>query len=277
MCYLQGMSLQAIGDLRRLKLDTAESYLAEAMTAGKAYDWHRLHVPDGVFGTVSEHASAQLATASGAHTSGSCLSSGLQEDPEDNPAMPENICADGQGSQNSNEDDYLDVCCAQRAPEDQEEVSERGNSQAHMSKSQGADLTSLAASNRHPESSCVCAGTEPIMSTILADGGAVGSVLGVNRPACADKAPSTPHRSLPCDAVCRTSLAIPQAPIDGKASALRCGDDTRQEQGVDLLSRLQELGVTIKILKEQLPESIRFGQIRLCLAHAGRLSLLQGC
>ena len=40
----------------------------------------------------------------------------------------------------------------------------------------------------------------------------------------------------------------------------------------DVLGKLQDIGWSIKTLKEHLPESIRFGQIRLCLAHMGRLS-----
>ena len=274
------MSVQAIADLRRLKLDTVESYLAEAMTAGKAYDWHHLHVPDEVFAAVRKHAAAQLAAAAGTHTSGSCPSSRLQEFPGDNPAMPENICADSQGSQKCDDNVHLDVCCAQRSPGNQDLENERSRSQTCMSGSQGGDLTSSDASNkevdtrnRHPESTCVSGYLDT--SATLAAEGAEGSALGVRRPACANRAPSTRHHSLPCDAVCRTSLGVPQEPADCKANAMRCGDDPRQEQGLDLLSRLQEIGVTIKVLKEQLPESIRYGQIRLCLAHAGRLSLHQ--
>ncbi|EIE27670.1 ribonuclease H-like protein [Coccomyxa subellipsoidea C-169] len=46
------------------------------------------------------------------------------------------------------------------------------------------------------------------------------------------------------------------------------------EPGQDLVEQLQERGVTVKMLKEHLPESVRYGQIRLCLAHIGRLGLL---
>ena len=301
------MSVQAIADLRRLKLDTVESYLAEAMTAGKAYHWHRLHVPDNVVATVSEHALAQLASAAGGDVSGLCKGGGPQQCTEADPAMPEGPCMYSQISQKCDEDDYLDVCCAQRVPEDQDLENERSKAQIHVSGLGGGDLTSSEASNkeadardRHIESNCV-SGCLNSSATLTAKG-AEGSVLGVSRPACADEAPSMPkalnlgvanthssssgllhpdrpilQQSLPCDAVCRTSLADPQALIDCRVNAVSCGDDPRQEQGIDLLSRLQELGLTIKILKEQLPESIRFGQIRLCLAHSGRLSLLQGC
>ena len=44
--------------------------------------------------------------------------------------------------------------------------------------------------------------------------------------------------------------------------------------GQDLLKQLLERGVGVKLLKEQLPDSIRYGQIRLSLAHIGRLGLL---
>ena len=60
---LQGMSIEAIAEMRHLKVDTVESYLAEAITAGRAYDWHHMRISDSVYTTVSQHASAQLKAA----------------------------------------------------------------------------------------------------------------------------------------------------------------------------------------------------------------------
>ncbi|CAK0738070.1 hypothetical protein CVIRNUC_000989 [Coccomyxa viridis] len=59
----QGMSIEAVAEVRHLKVDTVESYLAEAITAGRAYDWHRMRISDSVYAAVSQHASAQLRAA----------------------------------------------------------------------------------------------------------------------------------------------------------------------------------------------------------------------
>lgn len=53
-----------------------------------------------------------------------------------------------------------------------------------------------------------------------------------------------------------------------------CQVEALQAPGQDLLKQLLERGVSVKLLKEQLPDSIRYGQIRLSLAHIGRLGLL---
>ncbi|CAL5223984.1 g6596 [Coccomyxa viridis] len=183
----QGMSVQAIADLRRLKLDTVESYLAEAMTAGKAYHWHRLHVPDNVVATVSEHALAQLASAAGGDVSGLCKGGGPQQCTEADPAMPEGPCMYSQISQKCDEDDYLDVCCAQRVPEDQDLENERSKAQIHVSGLGGGDLTSSEASNkeadardRHIESNCVsgCLNSSATLTAKGAEGSVLGDVTG---------------------------------------------------------------------------------------------------
>ena len=43
----------------------------------------------------------------------------------------------------------------------------------------------------------------------------------------------------------------------------------------DLTQKLQAAEVTVKALKEALPEGVRYGQVRLALAHISRLGLLQ--
>lgn len=75
------------------------------------------------------------------------------------------------------------------------------------------------------------------------------------------------------NALCRRASEVLQTLSDHQPGAVRCSA-SGQEASENLLSLLQVLGVTIKIFKEKLPENIRFGQIRLCLAHAGRLSCL---
>ena len=305
----QGVSVEAIAGLRHLKLDTVESYLAAAMTAGKAYDWHRLQVSEGVLAAVIEHASTQLAAAARDVKSGTGIAQGVQQHPRDDPGMPQHSCAYGQSSQSSEEHDYLDVCCAQRATDHRAGDGERIHileTQNDVPESQEGVPTALnAVSNgavtqdRHPESSCVYgASTDTTSSAARAGKGADDTALGSECLADADKAPSmsavpsmgqplirySSSASLPpdrpvvdrsnsSDAICRRASAVPQTGSASRAAAVRCGA-AEEEQSISLLSRLQGLGITIKVLKEQLPESIRSGQIRLCLVHADRLCLL---
>lgn len=123
---MQGVSVNAIADLRHIKLDTVESYLADAITAGKAYDWHRLNVPDPVLATVRDHASALLAAAAGGERRDISLDgSSSQQCLECSPVVPEGPCISGHCGESGQECEYLDVCCAQQAPEDQEENHDR--------------------------------------------------------------------------------------------------------------------------------------------------------
>ncbi len=42
------MSIEAIAQARHVQGDTVESYLAECITAGFAYDWQRMNIPDAM-------------------------------------------------------------------------------------------------------------------------------------------------------------------------------------------------------------------------------------
>ena len=307
---VQGMSVNSIADLRHIKLDTVESYLADAMTAGKAYNWHRLNVPDSMLATVRKHASALLAAAAeGVRRDISLDGGSAQQRLEGSPVMPEGPCISGQNSHSRHECEYLDVCCAQQALDDQADehkgvtgpkpqihVPESGaHTPAASDISKGADTHKC-----HPQSSC--AHSASTIATDSAAGAATkgagefglgveGSVYGVGAPgmpkiSCTASAPIhlssssylPPERPVvydaeSTDALCRGASAVLQAFSDHQAGAVRCRA-VGQEANVDLLSMLQRLGVTIKKFKENLPEGIRFGQIRLCLAHNGRLSAL---
>ena len=86
------------------------------------------------------------------------------------------------------------------------------------------------------------------------------------------KASETPSGTPLC-----SSGVVPTVSQPAEAGARRqddaavMGGNTAQLKCIDVLSRPHDAGWGIKTLKEQLPESIRFGQIRLCLAHMGRL------
>ncbi|GAB4819179.1 hypothetical protein N2152v2_006225 [Parachlorella kessleri] len=49
----QGLALQQIAELRHIKEDSVQGYLAEAITAGYAYSWKRLGVPDTTLACVA--------------------------------------------------------------------------------------------------------------------------------------------------------------------------------------------------------------------------------
>lgn len=76
-----------------------------------------------------------------------------------------------------------------------------------------------------------------------------------------------------------TPLYMKQSPTVGLVTQpglaeQMCQLEALQAPGQDLLKQLLERGVSVKLLKEQLPDSMRYGQIRLSLAHIGRLGLL---
>ncbi|CAL8463613.1 g3147 [Coccomyxa elongata] len=56
----QGASLCTIARQRNIQRDSAEAYLAEAMTAGAAYAWHRTRVPRAVLAAVAAAAARHL-------------------------------------------------------------------------------------------------------------------------------------------------------------------------------------------------------------------------
>lgn len=140
----------AIAEVRHIQLDSAEGYLAEAITAGAAYDWHRLAVPRDVLAAVAAAAASAWESAN--------------------------------------------------------------------------------------SSSCAGGGTVPSEDVGATEGGTWDRAGGGQ------------------DEV---------RPLEGLMAA-----------GMDLTRTLQDKGVSVKMLKERLPESVRYGQIRLTLAHIGRLGLL---
>ena len=183
--HVQGMSVGVIAELRHVKLDTVEAYLADAILAGKAYDWHRLHVSDDMLATVSKHASAQLAAAGRRSTIGASNDSGTLSCPADKSVMPQSQSKPGESNDDS---EYLDVSCAQRCAEKENmaplisgrRLSWRRCSWQRDSSKQWASLS--------------CSGHEQwkrgCKSAPAAASAATRSALGLERPVCADKASS---------------------------------------------------------------------------------------
>lgn len=279
------MSVGVIAELRHVKLDTVEAYLADAILSGKAYDWHRLHVSDDMLATVSEHASAQLAGRRSMNDTSN--DSGTLSCPADESMMPQSQSKPGESN---DESECLDISCAQRCGNDLDKENMACSCQ------EGASVGTGTSACDEPHLSCSrqeqwkrASKSAPAPASV-----ATRSVLGLEF--CADKASSmhsmpsarpqtSEHSSTPSlqPGMLPASTTAPSRLVSGHGSA----DSARPEDScvgdvgshkssgskrssVDQ-SRLQELGVTIKMLKEQLPESIRYGQIRLCLAHVWRV------
>ena len=92
-------------------------------------------------------------------------------------------------------------------------------------------------------------------------------------PGMVHKARETPSEAYLCPSNNVANTRQPaEAGADVQNSTAVIGGNVAPFASNDVLGKLQDAGCSIKSLKEQLPESIRFGQIRLCLAHMGRLS-----
>ena len=92
-------------------------------------------------------------------------------------------------------------------------------------------------------------------------------------PSVSHKASVIPNRASSCPSRAVANIRQPsEAGADVQDSAALTGGNVAPFASLDVLGKLQDAGCSIKTLKEVLPESIRFGQIRLCLAHMGRLS-----
>ena len=266
---VQGMSIGTIAELRHLKLDTVESYLAEAMVAGKAYDWHRLHVSDGVLSTVTEHAATQLAAAEPASIAGSSAgafqSYGPPTQKQHCMAHVSGVCSEAPASEGFGNEENEDHSRTTGRPQ---QSSSLGSGAVHGSTAAHASI--------HADSSAAAGRACPDRSAPAAFPAAGKTASGYQGGLYNGKA-----HSVPAVASSRQSSARwqqgQQGPVvfgqsEAVAGARPYSRALRAEQaGTDLLCRLQARGCTIKTLKEQLPDSIRYGQIRLCLAHAGRL------
>ena len=165
--------------MRHINRDSAEGYLSEAITAGFAYDWHRLGVPQAVLVAVARQAAAAWGGAVAENAACGCT------------------CSADSGAGGA-------------AGPGREQSEAAGDAAAGQADADSATCT----------------------------GGAAGSPTVTTEPG----------RQVPY---------------------LACA------AGEDLAGRLQAAGVSIKTLKEALPESVRYGQIRLPIAHIGRLGLLQ--
>lgn len=263
------MSVGTIAELRHLKLDTVESYLAEAMVAGKAYDWHRLHVCDGVLGTVTEHVATQLAAAEPASIAGSSAgafqSCGPPTQKKHCPAHDSSACSEApaiEGFSNVEKEDHSRTT---------------GRPQQSSSLGSGAVNGSTAAhASIHADSSAAAGRACTDRSAPAAIPAAGKPAFGYQGGLYNGKAHSVPAVASSCQSSANWQQGR-QGPVvlgqsEAVAGARPCSRALRAEQaGTDLLCRLQARGCTIKTLKEQLPDSIQYGRIRLCLAHAGRL------
>lgn len=231
------------------------------MVAGKAYDWHRLHVSDGVLGTVTEHASI---AGSSAGAFQSCA-----------PQRQRLPCAAHNNS----------ACSEAPAVEGFSKTEKEDHSRTTGRPQQSSFLGSGAVNGSTAEHASIHANSSAAAGRACTDRSAPAALPAPGKTASGyqgglynDKAQSVPAVASSCQSSARWQQGQQGSVLPGQSEAVAgarpCSRALRAEEaGTDLLCRLQAHGCTIKTLKEQLPDSIRYGQIRLCLAHAGRLGL----
>lgn len=295
----QGASLCTIARQRNIQRDSAEAYLAEAMTAGAAYAWHRTRVPRAVLAAVAAAAARHLCPPA----QPAC--------PAQQPGIPAQRPACSNDQQAGAVSEILEhappVACPVQEdmcwPAQPACLAQEATFPVH--RLAGSDDQQAGAASRCLQQCPAKAGVhaqQPIQQPevpLCAPAVAVPAL----RPGSSNQ--ECPPR-MPCTAACLLETAGLQqqqqqhssgagaslgrkhpsaqgtegcsaAPaLDTKAATAGCGSPISEWEAPnqDLLRRLNECGVSIKTFKEELPESIRFGQIRLSLAHIGRLGLL---
>ena len=272
-------------------MDTVESYLAEAITAGRAYDWHRMRISDSIYATVSRHASAQLRAADEPKEVGRVPSISAEVSQQQEGVLQQSRSSRGkeagaegflhqeallQQSQSLSSNGDCEVRCTQLSQPSNAEKENCLQADAlqleRMSRDSGAqERCNMSSSSGQDQRGSH--GTAP----------AAGQALARRRLTCDGDAHSTPgllHRAsnLPSRAHLAPSRNVlnMRQPAEAGAhlqdSAAVIGGNIAPLASNNVLGKLQDAGCSMKTLKEQLPESICFGQIRLCLAHTGRLS-----
>ena len=293
---LQGMSIETIAEVRHLKLDTVESYLAEAITAGRAYDWHRMRVTDSGYAMISQHVSAQLSAAGEPKEAGRVKSTGTGVFQQEEGVLQQSISSRGKEvgaegsqqqeaslpqSQSLSSNSECEVCCAQPSHHSHAEkencLQAKSLQLERLCRPAGAqehcNMSSSSAQDWRGSSSIAPVAGQALIrreSQKVVDDRYVHSMPSVSHKAIEhySKAHLCPSRSA------ATMRQPAEAGAHTKDSAAVMGGHRAPVASNDVLGKLQDAGCSIKALKEELPESIRFGQIRLCLAHMGRLSSL---
>lgn len=253
---MQGMSIRSIADLRRMQRDSVESYLAEAITAGKEYAWHRMHVPRRTLAAVAAAAARALGTAAAACASAppagaadgpitNALASAVGPSAElsgADAAGPQAASATIRGAVVCGEHDD---CCVGGATGVFD--ASKGNCMANAD-ALGLSSAPLGAAARES------AEAEPCLRMQQDD---------------AEKENRCSHAQTAIASVGVTSAASRQAGGVMGAGHLQPG------AGADLVKLLQEKGCAVKTLKDSMLGSVSYGHIRLCLAHIERLQMLQ--
>ena len=275
-------------------MDTVESYLAEAITAGRAYDWHRMRVSDSVYATVSQHVYARLRAAGELEEAGIVGSMSAEVSQQQDRMLQQSMSSTGkelgversqqqeavlQQSQSLSSTSEYEICCAQPSQPSNAERENCLQAQLLQSKrlcrpSGTLELCSMSSSigqgQRGSSSMAPAAGqaltrSESQKLTCARDAHSMPGML--------HKASETPSKAHLCPSRTVANMRQPaEAGAQAQDSAAVIGGKKAPFASNDVLYKLQDVGCSIKTLKEQLPESIRFGHIRLCLAHMGRLN-----
>ena len=285
------MSIEAIAQVRHLKGDTVESYLAEAITAGRAYDWHRMRVSDSDYATVSRRASAQLKAAGEPKEAGTGRSIGAELSQQQDGLLQQSMFSEGkevgakgsqqqeamlQQSQSLSSNGDWEVCCAQPSQHSNAEKENCLQAQSlqlerlcrHSAAQECCNMSSSSGQGQRGWHGIASAAGQALTSQRLTCDSDAHSMPGM-----VHKARETPSEAYLCPSNNVANTRQPaEAGADVQNSTAVIGGNVAPFASNDVLGKLQDAGCSIKSLKEQLPESIRFGQIRLCLAHMGRLS-----
>jgi hypothetical protein len=208
--------------------------LAEAITAGAAYSWHRTHVSRGTLATVAAAAAAALMPGTGRPP--------LQRSP-------------GRAFGPS-----LSAPCHARA----EEGASDAPAAVGMTDPPTVRPVTAAQAARLDRQG-------PKIPACQQDSAAMSQDADEENHGCPNKTVSAPLQPV---AASLSVARAQNSPVAGEyTSEARQSSMEPSVHGTDLVRVLQERGWTVKSLKERLPESISYGHIRLSLAHIGRLGL----
>ncbi|KAK9837950.1 hypothetical protein WJX74_008364 [Apatococcus lobatus] len=348
----QAMSIEAIAAARRVQRDTVESYLAECITAGLAYDWQRMAVTDAMrdrihFGLASlfkQHALQVTETSTDCSDNGNAQAASRPKSGCSNSTKPLEAL-DHPSSTSAAASPKLPFHADQRPPQSSGRAAEKSPTRSPPHKRLQLQAARLlladkcqavaachAAANQHPHDALDAPHDALHPSQRPADTAPAATANDSHRhqAACPVSAPQDPgHSGSDCqissgtppanvghgsahhftshaadlDCAASQGLAAQQASVAESGPAAgpepepqrhdRPGGLPRQgtsdedsckqplessQQGScairDPMAELTQRGLGIRDLKETLPEVIRWGQIRLAVAHIGRTGLI---
>ncbi|BDA48518.1 probable Werner syndrome ATP-dependent helicase homolog at N-terminal half [Coccomyxa sp. Obi] len=290
----QGASLCTIARQRNIQRDSAEAYLAEAMTAGAAYAWHRARVPRAALAAVASAAARHLCPAGQPACPAQQPSIHAQRLGRSNDEQARAVCEDLEHASPVACPIQEELCppvqpaCPAQQPIPVHRLARTDDQQAQAASKCSEQCPAEAVvqaqpTAEQPEDLCAPAVAIPALGQVSSNWGCLPG-MPCTATCLQEPAGLQQQRSSTAGASSRNKHPLAQG--SGGSSAVSALDSkmatAERENSImaweapnqDLLRQLLERGVSIKMLKEELPEDIRYGHIRLSLAHIGRLGLL---